>query len=77
MLCSYLGVDTGFGFVYAQIGHKKCTASSQSAMLRFPSASMSLKGLGVGKVINPDYHFPPNEFHSTLYAGPVNGKILD
>jgi hypothetical protein len=37
--------------VIAQIGQQKCMASSQSAILKFPAASMSLKGLGVGKVI--------------------------
>jgi omega-6 fatty acid desaturase (delta-12 desaturase) len=32
------------------VGLQKCTVSSQSAILRFPSASMSLKGVGVGKL---------------------------
>jgi hypothetical protein len=33
-----------------KIGQQKCMASSQSAILKFPAASMSLKGLGVGKL---------------------------
>lgn len=33
-----------------KVGQPKCTGSSQSAVLSFPSASLSLKGLGVGKL---------------------------